>query len=201
MRESCSRIPDMQTPLTTDSRIAEFAKLLETKGDIASLQKHLKEVIEGDAFKGSHRSGQFLQYIIDQSIAGHFDSLKERVIGMELFGRSPSYDTGDDAIVRVTASEVRRRLLQHYGTNEQTSGFRLSLPLGSYIPEIKRRSSNRSDANAESLQEDRAQPAPTPLVQAQVSNVEEPAANISTIPTHQNSGPTWLRAGGWLLAC
>jgi hypothetical protein len=128
----------MQTPLTTDSRIAEFAKLLETKGDIAFLQQHLKEVIEGDAFKGSHRSGQFLQYIIDQAIAGHFDSLKERVIGMELFGRSASYDTGDDAIVRVTASDVRKRLLQHYGRYGATSKFRISLPSGSYIPEIVR---------------------------------------------------------------
>jgi hypothetical protein len=128
----------MQTPSVTDSRIAEFAKLIETKGEIASLQLHLKEVIEGDAFKGSHRSGQFLQYIIDQAIAGHFDSLKERVIGMELFGRSASYDTGDDAIVRVTASDVRKRLLQHYGRYGSTSEYRINLPSGSYIPEITR---------------------------------------------------------------
>jgi hypothetical protein len=126
----------MQLPSTTDSRIAEFAKLVESKADIASLQHHLKEVIEGDVFKGSHRSGQFLQYIIDQAIAGHFDSLKERVIGMELFGRSASYDTGDDAIVRVTASDVRKRLLQHYGRFGATSEYRISLPSGSYIPEI-----------------------------------------------------------------
>jgi hypothetical protein len=128
----------MQLPSTTDSRIAEFAKLIEHKGDIASLQQHLKEVIEGDVFKGSHRSGQFLQYIIDQAIAGHFDSLKERVIGMELFGRSASYDTGDDAIVRVTASDVRKRLLQHYGRSGATSEYRIGLPSGSYIPEITR---------------------------------------------------------------
>jgi hypothetical protein len=128
----------MQPPSTTDSRIAEFAKLIETKGDIASLQEHLKEVLEGDAFKGSHRSGQFLQYIIDQAIAGHFESLKERVIGMELFGRSASYDTGDDAIVRVTASDVRKRLLQHYGRYGATSEYRISLPSGSYIPEVTR---------------------------------------------------------------
>lgn len=126
----------MQTPSTTDSRIADFAKLRETKGDIASLHQHLKEVIEGDAFKGSHRSGQFLQYIIDQAMAGHFDSLKERVIGMELFGRSASYDTGGDAIVRVTACDVRKRLMQHYGRYGATSEFRISLPSGSYIPEI-----------------------------------------------------------------
>ncbi|MGA2730889.1 MAG: hypothetical protein ABSE96_24015 [Terracidiphilus sp.] len=138
MQESYFQSLDMQPPSTTDSRIAEFAKIIETKGDIASLQAHLKEVIDGDAFKGSHRSGQFLQYIIDQAIAGHFDSLKERVIGMELFGRSASYDTGDDAIVRVTASDVRKRLLQHYGRSGATSEYRINLPPGSYIPEIAR---------------------------------------------------------------
>jgi hypothetical protein len=64
------------------------------------------------------------------------DSLKERVIGVELFGRSPDYDTGEDAIVRVTASDVRKRLLQHYGQYGATSGLRITLPLGSYVPVI-----------------------------------------------------------------
>src|SRR5271168_2151911 len=121
-----------------DGRATELTKIAEIAGDISLLQQHVKEVIEGSAFKGSHRSGQFLQYIVDQAIAGHFESLKERVIGMELFGRSASYDTGDDAIVRVTASDVRKRLLQHYGRYGTTSGFRIRLPSGSYIPEIIR---------------------------------------------------------------
>jgi hypothetical protein len=121
-----------------DVRTLELAKVAGTEVDIALLQQHVKEVIEGAAFKGSHRSGQFLQYIVDQAIAGHFEALKERVIGVELFGRSPSYDTGDDAIVRVTASDVRKRLLQHYGRYGATSEFRISLPLGSYVPEILR---------------------------------------------------------------
>src|SRR6202000_314164 len=126
-----------QTP-QKDARTTELAKIAETEEDIFLLRQHVQEVIEGAAFKGSHRSGQFLQYIVDQAIAGHFESLKERVIGVELFGRSPSYDTGDDAIVRVTASDVRKRLLQHYGRYGATSEFRISLPLGSYIPEISR---------------------------------------------------------------
>jgi hypothetical protein len=54
----------------------------------------------------------------------------------EVFGRSPSYDTGEDAIVRVTASDVRKRLLQHYDRYGSASEFRINLPLGSYIPEI-----------------------------------------------------------------
>jgi hypothetical protein len=129
----------MQSPSPNDARIAEIAKIAETKSDIAALQQHVKEVIEGEVFKGSHRSVQFLQYIVDKAIAGHCESLKERVIGMELFGRSASYDTGDDAIVRVTASDVRRRLLEHYGRYGSTSEFRIALPAGSYIPDITRK--------------------------------------------------------------
>ena len=113
-----------------------MVKIVVTEKDIPAVQRHLKDVIEGAAFKGSHRSGQFLKYIVDQAITGHFESLKERVIGVELFGRSPSYNTGDDAIVRVTASDVRKRLVQHYRRYGVTSEFRISLPLGSYIPEI-----------------------------------------------------------------
>ncbi len=117
-------------------REAKIAKLAESKEDVAAVRRHLQAIVESRAFKGSHRSGQFLQYIVEQAIAGRFDSLKERVIGIELFGRSPSYDTGEDAIVRVTASDVRKRLLQYYGENGRSANFRLSLPLGSYVPEI-----------------------------------------------------------------
>src|ERR1700733_10943033 len=127
----------MHITAPTDPRTSEIGKILETESDIELLQQHLKEVIEGAAFKASHRSGQFLKYIVDQAIAGHFESLKERVIGIELFGRSPSYDTGEDAIVRVTASDVRKRLLQHYGQYGSASPFRISLPLGSYVPEVR----------------------------------------------------------------
>src|SRR6202012_369954 len=135
-----------------EARTIELAKISETEEDILLLKQHVKEVIEGTAFKGSHRSGQFLQYIIDQSIAGHFESLKERVIGVELFGRSPSYDTGDDAIVRVTASDVRKRLLQHYGKYGNPSGLRISLPLGSYIPVVTREEVAQSSPAAETAQ-------------------------------------------------
>lgn len=116
----------------------EIARIAESKEARAALEMHLEEIIEGVGFRGSQRSGQFLRYIVEQAVAGRFDSLKERAIGIELFGRAPSYDTGEDAIVRVTASDVRKRLLQHYGSCEILPEFRISLPLGSYIPEIVR---------------------------------------------------------------
>jgi hypothetical protein len=140
--------PAMHITAPTDSRTPEIGKILETEKDLELLQQHLRAVIEGAAFKASHRSGQFLKYIVDQAIAGHCESLKERVIGMELFGRSPTYDTGEDAIVRVTASDVRKRLLQHYGSHGATSEFRISLPLGAYIPEITRRAGSSANGNS-----------------------------------------------------
>lgn len=118
------------------AREADIARLAESDSAVASLRQHLKEIVDGTAFKGSHRCAQFLSYVVDKAIAGDFESLKERVIGVELFGRSSSYYTGDDAIVRVTASDVRKRLLQHYGIYGTPSGIRISLPPGSYVPEI-----------------------------------------------------------------
>lgn len=140
---------DAQLTDLIDLREAEIAKISESKEDVAALRLHLQEIIEGRAFKGSHRSGQFLAYVVEQAIAGHFESLKERVIGIELFGRSPSYDTGEDAIVRVTASDVRKRLLQHYGESGASAKFRLSLPSGSYIPEITRNHNHGESSRGE----------------------------------------------------
>jgi hypothetical protein len=142
--------PIMSNAAQVAERSAEIARILETESDLKAFQQHLEEVLSGEAFRGSHRSGQFLRYVIDQSVNGHCDELKERLIGVKLFGRSPSYDTGEDAIVRVTASDVRRRLLQHYGRYGTASEFRISLPLGSYIPEIAQDVPVKMDAVEES---------------------------------------------------
>jgi hypothetical protein len=118
------------------SQNAAIVSALQTEEDRAALRQHVYEIVGGRAFRGSERSIRFFEFIIEKSIAGDFDSLKERLIGVELFGRSPSYSTSKDAIVRVTASDVRRRLLQHYGCYGKTSKFQISLPPRTYIPEI-----------------------------------------------------------------
>jgi hypothetical protein len=148
--------------MNSSSERAALAQIAESEKSVAALRVHLREIVEGEAFRGSHRSAQFLTYIIDQALAGHFDSLKERMIGIELFGRSPSYDTSEDAIVRVTASDVRKRLLQHYGKYGSSSEFRITLPLGTYIPDIS--------------YEPSAKPASHPVPIDEKMHVEAPAA-------------------------
>jgi hypothetical protein len=130
----------MQPITISDTQATEIAGTGAKQWDVASLEQHLNGVLEGEAFKGSHRSGKFLKYIVNRAIAGDFDSLKERAIGIEVFGRPPGYDTSADAIVRVTASDVRKRLLEHYSRPGMAVEYRISLPAGSYLPKITRES-------------------------------------------------------------
>ena len=73
-----------------------------------------------------------LRYLVENALKGGIERLKERTIGVELFHRDASYDTGQDAIVRVAANDVRKRLATHYqvqtrGAMAQMSGSRWRL--------------------------------------------------------------------------
>jgi len=122
--------------------------MARTVEGLALIHRALEEVIGGKSFKGSHRSTQFLEHVVKQATLGNIDVLKERMIGIELFGRQPSYDTGDDAIVRVTASDVRRRLQQHYTVLRKTAEVCIVLPSGKYVPELIRSATTQDETSA-----------------------------------------------------
>jgi hypothetical protein len=143
----------------------EIADVARTPKGKALLKRYLTEITEGPAFKGSPRSAQFLEYVIWQSADGKGADLKERTIGVELFGRTPTYDTGEDAIVRVTASDVRKRLVQHYSGVGNASEFRINLPSGGYVPELTRTPTAGRDGLSSQLSAEEKQaevPSPVP---------------------------------------
>ncbi|MBV8821002.1 MAG: hypothetical protein JO022_21770, partial [Acidobacteriaceae bacterium] len=78
----------------------------------------------------------FLDFVVNAALEGHFESLKERTIGVEVFNRDPNYDTNQDPVVRGTASEVRKRLAQYYQIPGHERELRIDLPAGSYLPEF-----------------------------------------------------------------
>lgn len=123
---------------TIHDRRSVIDEIAESEKETSALREHVQEIAEGRAFKGSERCKKFLTYVVEQAISGHADVLKERVIGVEVFGLPPSYDSKDEAVVRVTASDVRKRLLQHYGKDGAESRFHICLPVGCYIPEVSR---------------------------------------------------------------
>jgi TolB-like protein len=105
-----------------------------TPEQIGLVRLHLKEVLASHAFAGSKRTQDFLQLIVRHALEGDLDSLRERMIGAEMFGRPLDYDTGSDSVVRVKATEVRKRLTQYYSEAKNGSAIRIELPSGSYMP-------------------------------------------------------------------
>lgn len=119
------------------SQTAAIAKMAGTASLAPAIREELQSIVAGPAFASSHRSQRFLAYVVENALDGRFDQLKERTIGVELFGRSAAYDTNQDSIVRVTATDVRKRLAEHYAQAGKTQKLRIGLPQGSYIPEIE----------------------------------------------------------------
>ena len=108
----------------------------QTKQERDSVVAELHSVLASPHFCNSKRYPALLRYIVEKSLAGESQSLKERTIGVEVFDRSPSYDTNSDTVVRYTAGEVRKRLSLHYHELEEKPAIQIALPPGSYVPEF-----------------------------------------------------------------
>jgi len=102
----------------------------------ATVDQELKAVLESEFFARSKRSQAFLRHVVEVALSGRADELKERTLGTLLFERDVAYDTGADAIVRVKANEVRRRLAQHNLQVRPGQIVRIDLPPGSYVPQF-----------------------------------------------------------------
>lgn len=109
----------------------------------------LNSILSSNHFRNSKRYPALLRYVVDETLGGHSHELKERTLGIEVFDRQPDYDTNADPVVRFSASEIRKKIAQYYQESHEDHDLQIGLPLGSYVPEFKLRSSlsssNRSD--------------------------------------------------------
>ncbi len=74
--------------------------------------KQLDRIIASRHFRNSKRYPALLKFVVEHTLAGRIDALKERTLGIEVFGRPNDYDTNADPVVRVTAGEIRKRIAQ-----------------------------------------------------------------------------------------
>ena len=121
----------------------------ETSHDREEILVELQEVLASPHFCNSKRYPALLRYVVETSLAGKADLLKERTLGIEVFHRPPDYDTNADTVVRYTAGEVRKRLSLYY--HDHGSRLQISLPAGSYAPEFLCAVDDVQDQSQESL--------------------------------------------------
>ena len=99
----------------------------------ALVQAELQRILASEIFTRSDRLSAFLTFIVERTLAGHGDSLKEQVIAVELYGKGTDFNTAADPIVRVDARRLRDRLREYYAS-AQPDGLVISVPKGSYTP-------------------------------------------------------------------
>jgi hypothetical protein len=100
---------------------------------------------------------QFLLYVVSETLEGRQSTITEHRIGVAVFGRSPSYRTDDDNIVRNYARQLRKRLAEHFAAAGKGLPIRIEIPVGGYIPSFPEADSEESSdlavANSEELGE------------------------------------------------
>ena len=107
-----------------------------SKAAKTAIGEQLERMVASPYFSHSKRLPNFLRFVVEHTLAGDAENLKERTLGIEIFRRDPGYDTASDPIVRVTAAELRKRMAQYYQEAVHEEELRITLPSGSYIPEF-----------------------------------------------------------------
>lgn len=168
---------------------------------VSLVRNHVEEILASHAFSGSRKTQDFLRLIISHALEGDVESLRERVLGAEMYGRPISYDTGSDAVVRVRASDLRKKLAQFYSDPEgRRSTIRIEVPSGTYVPRFHfpaekpaAQAAPHDETATDNISVQPPQPLPTqhaPLSSGTVSGSE-----ATEHPTA--SSRNWLRWGGF----
>ncbi len=97
----------------------------------------LSRVIESSEFSKSVRLQRFLTYVVQETLEGRGDALKEYSIAIEVFDRDPSFDPQSNSLVRVEASRLRSKLQIYYTGDGLNDLVRISLPAGTYVPNFE----------------------------------------------------------------
>src|ERR1700730_10294767 len=103
-----------------------------------ALRDELERVLSSSCFARAERVSKLLRFVVERQLEGRENELKESIIGVEVFGRRPDYDTKQDSTVRTEALRLRERLSRYYSTEGVQGPFVIELPKGGYVPTFRR---------------------------------------------------------------
>ena len=98
------------------------------------VREQLERILASDAFAGAGRHSRVLRYLVERTLVGDGDQLKEYVLGTEVFDRPDSYDPRIDSIVRVEVRRLRSRLEAYYRSAGANDSVIITIPRGAYVP-------------------------------------------------------------------
>lgn len=111
-------------------------------GPLAALER----ILTAPEFAQADRLQQLLRFLAEKAIAGDTGAVKETVIGVEVFGRTPGYDPKIDSVVRTEVRRLRLKLQDYYAGSGAADTVRIEIPKGAY--QVIFRSQARAAAGA-----------------------------------------------------
>jgi hypothetical protein len=149
--------------------------------------KQLDRITTSPHFKNSKRYPALLKFVVEYTLGGRIDALKERTLGIEVFGRPNNYDTNADPVVRVTAGEIRKRIAQYYQADGHEHEVRIDLPVGSYVPQFLLPAGNHGVMEVDG-------PSPSPKLETDdvVDETAEGGETLADLAVHSAS-QTYIR--------
>jgi hypothetical protein len=112
-----------------------------SEGEIAqeSIREEVSRILESPFFIQSDRLARFLCYTVETTLAGEAETLKEYLIGTEVYDRKPPYHPSVDSIVRSEARRLRTKLKEYYESVGRKDSIFIYYRPGSYVPAFRRR--------------------------------------------------------------
>lgn len=107
------------------------------------IRAELDRILRSGAFQHSGRLSRFLRFVVERTLDGRQDQLKEFTVALEVYDKGPDFDPRLDSIVRVEASRLRAKLREYYETEGRENRFRIELPKGGYAPVFHQREADR----------------------------------------------------------
>src|SRR6476659_1432527 len=105
--------------------------------DQKAIREQLACILNSGPFHQSQRRQRFLEYLVNETLAGRGERLKAYNVALEVFKRPETFDPTVDNLVRIEAARLREKLREYYGTDGQDDLIHIDLPKGTYTPQIE----------------------------------------------------------------
>lgn len=107
------------------------------QAEVEAALQQLERMLGSKLFARSEQLSRLLRFLIEAHLEGRDRELKEPVIGVEVFGRTPDYDPKTDPIVRTEVRRLRQRLTEYYQKEGSADVLRFEIPKGGYAPAVR----------------------------------------------------------------
>ena len=108
-----------------------------SESDQKAIREQLVRILNSGPFHQSQRRQRFLEYLVNETLAGRGERLKGYNVALEVFDRPETFDPTVDPLVRIEAARLREKLREYYGTDGQGDPIHIDLPKGTYTPQIE----------------------------------------------------------------